>query len=533
MCVWCVILFRSNLSKKMNRKTTIFLLILILALGFSLRIYTLDKRDFWSDEAVSLMIAKYATFQNTIDIDYRRVFTEPGLFFLLLKIWMYLTKEESFYRFLPLFFGLFSIALIYLLGKEFCNKTAGLIAALLMSISPLHIYYSQELRNYTLWVFLSLLSIYFFFRILKKEGKAPFLFWFSISTILCLYTHVMALLLLFTVNIYFLFFPGKKKLVFKWIVSNLIVLLFYIPWLFVLINQVSSIRVNTSFFWVPKPDIFVVSHTFNIFNLGFNAPAALYFIGAVVFFPLFLFGARKSLKENALAGLLLFWILVPIGLLILISIPLKQNSIYLYKTLIFVTPAYYILVANGLSGIKKYKFSLLLVFFIVILSGVVLKNYYRDILPLPLEPYRPGIFIKKEFKAAANYVKKEFKAGDIVAHSSRSTIAPFMYYNNNSLEEKWILAEHVDRLFWKEVFSQKATLSKLTVLKPFLAEDIKKMSRDYKRIWLVYSGWDISQRELSSDKKWLNSNFKLLKQGKFKGIDIYLYDTSRKIGITN
>ncbi len=71
------------------------------------------------------------------------------------------------------------------------------------------------------------------------------------------------------------------------------------------------------------------------------------------------------------------------------------------------------------------------------------------------------------------------------------------------------------------------------MLKPFLAEDIKEIRRDYKRIWFIYSGWEISIRELSSVKKWLNYNFKLLKGEKFKGIDVYLYDTLGNKDITN
>lgn len=516
----------------MNKKTAIFSLIFILLISLFLRIYNLNKHDFWYDEATSLITAKNIAPQTLMD--YGKIFTEPPLFCFLLKLWIILSKNESLFRLFPLIFGLLSVVPIYFVGKALFNKKVGLISAFLLTISPFHIYYSQELKGYTLITFLSLLSVYFLIRILK-ENKLWSWMWFIVFTVLCLYTHNMSLLLLLAENVYFLsFYKRHKKISLKWLISQSTILILYVPWLVTIIYQIVKIKIPFTFFWVPKPSLQIIIHTFNIFNLGYNATGRLYTYGSLVFFPLFLWGFYKGIKEKINIYLLLCWLFIPLIAAILISMMLKHGSIYLYRTFIYISPAYYIVIANGLNNIKNYKFSSLTFSLIIILSIVALKNYYQNVLPLPVIPYHPSIFIKKDYSSASDYIKKEFQKGDIVAHTSRSTVAPFMYYHNNELKEKWAVSpDNLDYLHNKEIFSHQPSLSKLSLLEPFLGASIQKLSQDYQRIWLVFSGWELNDREEPEIKDWLDKNFQILKEKEFKGINIYLYKTSDKKDTSN
>ncbi|MBI2195777.1 MAG: glycosyltransferase family 39 protein [Candidatus Levybacteria bacterium] len=74
--------------------------------------------------------------------------------------------------------ALFSIATVYLtykVGSEFFGKTAGLIAALLYSISPLVIAYSHSSWNPNLMPFFSLLSLYTLYKAVSKNKPILFL----------------------------------------------------------------------------------------------------------------------------------------------------------------------------------------------------------------------------------------------------------------------------------------------------------------------------------------------------------------------
>ncbi len=73
-----------------------------------------------------------------------------------------LSDDEPVVRGLSVLFGVLTVPLIYGVAWQlFRRRLAGLLAALLLAVSPLHIWYGQETRMYTLLIFLCLLSSYF------------------------------------------------------------------------------------------------------------------------------------------------------------------------------------------------------------------------------------------------------------------------------------------------------------------------------------------------------------------------------------
>ena len=339
----------------MSKRRVAFYLIFILMIGLFLRIYGLDKYDFWHDEAASIILSENLTLQSALNY---LIFpyppsTIPFLFYFLLKFWMLLGKSEFILRLLPLTFGFLCIIGVYFLGKALLNKKAGLIGAMLLAISPFHIYYSQELRAYTFFTFLSLISIYFFVKVLE-ESKLSSWIWFVFFTALCSYAHSTSLFLLLAENVYFfLFYKRYKKVRLRWWISQLTILLLYAPWFVVLFRQaIMTKTVSTFFFWIPQPSIKKIIHTFNVFNLGYHATKAMYLCAIFTFFPLFLLGIWEAGREKAKICLLLCCLFVPIIMAILISFSLKPTSIYLYRVFINISPACFIINAREVSRIS-------------------------------------------------------------------------------------------------------------------------------------------------------------------------------------
>ena len=103
------------------------------------------------------------------------------------------TSEFSV-RLLSVLFGTASVFIIYLLGAHIFNKKVGIYSALLVAFSPLHIYFSQEARTYSLFFALTLLSMYFYSKLNKVTSK-----WiisgYLISTVFLIYSHLYALLI--------------------------------------------------------------------------------------------------------------------------------------------------------------------------------------------------------------------------------------------------------------------------------------------------------------------------------------------------
>jgi len=84
----------------------------------------------------------------------------PPLSYLLLHAWIQLFgDDEPVVRSLSVLFGVLAVPLIYGVAWQLLRRRlAGLLAALLLAVSPLHIWYGQETRMYALLTFLCLLS---------------------------------------------------------------------------------------------------------------------------------------------------------------------------------------------------------------------------------------------------------------------------------------------------------------------------------------------------------------------------------------
>ncbi|MGQ9600836.1 MAG: glycosyltransferase family 39 protein [Anaerolineae bacterium] len=124
------------------------MLCLILLLAFGLRLYRLGAESLWYDETVSLHLASKslpALVAHTAgDI-------HPPGYYLILHVWIRLAGRSEFSAaFLSLFFGLLLVALAYRLAVWIFDREAAWLSALLVAISPYHLWYSQEVRMYTL-----------------------------------------------------------------------------------------------------------------------------------------------------------------------------------------------------------------------------------------------------------------------------------------------------------------------------------------------------------------------------------------------
>lgn len=96
--------------------------------------------------------------------------------------------------------GIATIYLVFIVGKDWFGKKAGLISALFFAISPTVIIYSRSSWNPNIMPFFSLLSIYAMWRVWKKNDY-KFLIIAAISYAFVLQSHYLGLLLAPTIGI--------------------------------------------------------------------------------------------------------------------------------------------------------------------------------------------------------------------------------------------------------------------------------------------------------------------------------------------
>lgn len=176
------------------KKTGIFT-VLILILGVILRTAFIDKGEgLWNDEYVSYLIASKPLFKEFVQGILSQC--HMPLYYLYLKLTMFLFGDNDIIlRSSSAFVGMLSIIIMYYVGKTKDFKT-GLMAAFITAISSFLIYYSQEVRLYSLLFLFSALSLLAALRLLEKQSNFNIIF-YIFSNLLIILTHTIGFVFVF------------------------------------------------------------------------------------------------------------------------------------------------------------------------------------------------------------------------------------------------------------------------------------------------------------------------------------------------
>ena len=200
--------------KKSNNRIVI-LLLLILLIGSFIRFYSLGSESFWLDEgATALEIKKYSAKQILIHtLVYGKVLPEHyphydyslPAYYVFMKLWanIFGTDETSFRSFSALL-GSISLLMIFYLAKYLFDEKIALMSTFLASINLTLIWYSQEARQYSFLLFLSLVSILFLLKMLN-ENKVKYIIGFLVVNFLIIYAQNTWMLFIFFEGAYALY----------------------------------------------------------------------------------------------------------------------------------------------------------------------------------------------------------------------------------------------------------------------------------------------------------------------------------------
>ena len=189
----------------------------ITLLGLILRILYINKPDgLWNDEYISWMIAAKPMFDG-FWTGIKSQCHMP-LYYLYLKTVMAMFGQSDLVlRLSSVFGGTLSIIVMYFAGLE-KNKKTGLIAALFTAISSFLIYYSQEVRFYSLLFLFSALSLLFTIRLVKHTNLKNLIF-LILSNLLVIFTHTIGFVYVFFNLVYLsikLFKNYRKTIIAIW-----------------------------------------------------------------------------------------------------------------------------------------------------------------------------------------------------------------------------------------------------------------------------------------------------------------------------
>jgi uncharacterized membrane protein len=145
--------------------------------------------------------------------------------------------------------SLLAFPCIYWLCLELFNSSLiGWLALTIVAISPFHILYAQEAREYSLWTGLILLSSAVFLRAMRLNTILSWV-WYSITLVMGLYCFPFTGLMALGHGLYAIFlekFNFSGKILKAYLISSLISFLVFIPWLWISLKNLSVISQTTN-----------------------------------------------------------------------------------------------------------------------------------------------------------------------------------------------------------------------------------------------------------------------------------------------
>ncbi len=374
-------------------------------IGFGLRLQKLNFQPLWGDEGWSFYFAMQPLLQllalTAIDI-------HPPLYYILLKGWLFLVgsgPEQA--RFLSVLFGTMLIPAVGILGWRLFEARVGAAAAAVVSMMPLAIYYSQEVRMYGLVTLLGTMSIYLFLRQDRLNLAGSRKKWqiaTVAATVAALYTMYYAIFIPLLQFLYILLIhrwdkdrPRPRSLFFR-LVPLLYVGLLFLPWIVYagprLITYVQNKRVVEGYLSLNLIR-FLGDHVV-AFSVGHLPPELQQFLWAALPFVIIAalgFGGILSFHQQTSPDRTLYlylYLFLPLLIGYLINQIFPFTPLYYERTLLLAAPAYWLFIGAGIIWLWDRQYLLvgtavmaMLLVVVVSLIGFYTRPRY------PHQDYRP------------------------------------------------------------------------------------------------------------------------------------------------
>lgn len=176
----------------MRKQEALLVVVALTLVGAAVRFATLDRQSFWLDELVTVSLVRQG-FGDMIDAIPESEAT-PYAYYVAAWVWTQVFGwGEVGLRSLSALAGAATVPVAYGAGAALVSRRVGLLAAALVCVNPLLIWYAQEARSYALFAFFSALTVLFFGRALRSDQHALVLW--AVSSSLALATHYFAIFL--------------------------------------------------------------------------------------------------------------------------------------------------------------------------------------------------------------------------------------------------------------------------------------------------------------------------------------------------
>jgi uncharacterized membrane protein len=407
---------QSKITKE-DRSKVVDPIYAVLVLSGLLRIFAINQ-SLWLDEATTALTTKLSYFDIFTQFT-PKDFHPPLYYFLMKFITSFSGNSEIALRVPSVFAGIATVFVIYLIGKKLFTKQIGIVAALLLATSPLHIYYSQEARMYSITALLVSLVVYFWIRATVDRNRKWWVL-FAVCILLTVGFDYLAGVILLPL---FILTVRNKSQLKAFLVSLIPLILAGVVYSPVLISQLSSglqVQGNANGWWnilgvTNLKNLLLVPVKFLIGRISFTNKYL--YAGLVSIF--FLTVGYLSMKARGIkySNTIFLWLLWPVIVLALVGLFVP---VFVYFRILFCLPALYLVCSVGLFRIKE---DLFLPFLSLLLVGNLFFSYL----------YLSNVsFQREDWKSLSETITNESKDGSaITVFVQNAQMEAYRYYQKD------------------------------------------------------------------------------------------------------
>ncbi|MCC6975280.1 MAG: glycosyltransferase family 39 protein [Anaerolineae bacterium] len=152
-----------------------------LVLGaFLIRVYHLDAQSLWQDEIVTVTYSQGNFGQALVNSMVQFRASAPLHYLIVNLTALHVSLTEGMLRLPDVLWGTLSVAVTFLIGRRLFGIGAALLGTFLLAILPLHVYYSREMRFYSLATFFGVLIVFTLIRALERRTPSAWR-WYGIA----------------------------------------------------------------------------------------------------------------------------------------------------------------------------------------------------------------------------------------------------------------------------------------------------------------------------------------------------------------
>ncbi len=468
----------------------------ILLLAFFLRVRNLGAESAWIDEAYSIVLSQHSIPQI---IQGTAADQHPPLYYLLLHFWLWFGSGVYFARFFSVVIGLINVAQFVRLGHTMGVGKVGWGAGLLLSISPMHIWYSQEVRMYVLLAALTTGAITELWRCLRGENR----WWaYGLLCFFAIYTQYFAVFMLMGQAMFVIggaMARRRTQIAWRWIQTIGLVALGFSMWFPTALMQA---RLHT-LPWISSPNWGDVRDTMLMMLWGSQAmkvPDTVRSAALAAFGLITLWAAIRSSRATLTYRSVFVFVgvnaVVPIAVITIAALnyPLFQTKQFLF--LVGPLLLWIVLSVHALSKTSRF------LAYAVVLMVAAISLFAQQ-----------SVLTKDDWRGASAYIQGRYRPNDVVYGNPAAAALPLSLYLDSQIEFDGY-PPHYDILEggWKG-----------TTLTPEIADRLLRAEEaQHQRIWLVESYPEFWDPE-GLLETWLEHNARLIDEWRLTNIRIRLY----------